>query len=128
MARAQAVSRIHPTTGSVTRRNSQPRMLAPLGQQPQKKEWTVADARALEASIADQKKAFSKAEERRLSRAISCMRNVPLLSAFNMWYNNMLDLEGQRGGPKKPPADRPLTNEAAPVPAPAPDPARRMPC
>ena len=65
MACAQAVSRIHPTTGSVTRRNSQPRMLAPLSQQPQKKEWTIADARALEASIADQKKAFSKAEERR---------------------------------------------------------------
>ena len=83
--------RLH-QTGEPPRRGSVGR-LAPLGSgqaappPPKKKEWTVADARALEAQIDQTNRALSDAEERRLARAIRLMRNVPLFSAFSSWLD-----------------------------------------
>eukprot|EP01046_Picozoa_sp_COSAG06_P059945 COSAG06_NODE_12574_length_1361_cov_12.100634_2_plen_111_part_01 len=67
-------------------------MLAPLGAQvpaekAEKKEWTVADRRRMDAEVASMEQRFSDAQEKRLARAIRLMRNVPLLSAFNKWWD-----------------------------------------
>jgi hypothetical protein len=93
-------SRVHPRSGSISRRDSQPRLLAPIGRKGVEapKEWSVKEAKALDAMITETRNRMSQAQQRRLERAIACMRNVPVLGAFNVWYSNMLVLQGERGG------------------------------
>ena len=83
-----APTRLH-ASGAPPRRGSGNHLLAPLshtGENAEKKEWSVADRRRVDAEVAQMEKRMSDIQEKRLARAIRLMRNVPLLSAFNTWW------------------------------------------
>ena len=64
-------SRVHPRSGSISRRDSQPRLLAPIGRKGVEapKEWSVKEAKALDAMITETRNRMSQAQQRRLERA-----------------------------------------------------------
>jgi hypothetical protein len=100
MLAAAPSSRIHGRSGSLSRRPSAPRLLAPIqqplqgaGAPPPPREWSVAEAKALEVQIAGTKTRMSAAQEGRLRSAIQAMKNVPCRGAFNAWFNWTIDTQ-----------------------------------